>query len=165
MGNTLARMCGSTANAQLIGSSHPAEVAGLMADLSRSGAMCTASHAEALSLLLGSVARVLWSADPGTELWRHLHNSALCDGLRKYLRLESLDPGTPHIHLPSPLFIGKVQAAAAVCIVLLTLSDGASPADWRLPSAQAALLDVNRWALQTLGVVQLSIAGRYKRLA
>ncbi len=84
----LAAVCRSSANAQLLGDSHPAEVADLLVALSRPDALL--SRGQTLMQLFAALAPVLWTTHDGAELWERLRAAPSCDGFTQYLWKESL---------------------------------------------------------------------------
>ena len=146
---TLAAVCRSSVNAQLLGDSHPAEVAGLLAALSQSHALL--SRGQTLMQLFAALAPVLWTTHDGAELWERLRPAPLCDGFTQYLRKESLAPVTPADAALSVQYITATQTAAALCIIQIELSDAATQRKTRQPADGTALISVECWTARTLG--------------
>ena len=152
-GRTLALLCGWAANAQLLGDTQPAEVADLLMMLSHHP-VARDSRGQTLWEMFTALAPVLWTTHDDAELWRHLRDAPVCDGLVKYLWTESLDPVTPDHAAPTSRDVVCMQTGAALCIVLLSLSTDAMTVQLQRPAVTAAMLDVQRWAWSTLGVGQ-----------
>ena len=149
MARILAAVCRSSANAQLLGDSHPAEVANLLVALSRPDALL--SRGQTLMQLFAALAPVLWTTDDGAELWGRLRAVPVCDGYTQYLWKESLEPVTPGEEALTAPYVAATQAAAALCIIQIALSHGATAVETRQPAKETALMSVDCWAAKTLG--------------
>ncbi len=149
MAMILAAVCRSSANAQLLGDSHPAEVADLLVALSRPDALL--SRGQTLMQLFAALAPVLWTTHDGAELWERLRAAPLCDGFTRYLRKESLAPVTSADAALSVQYVTATQTAAALCIIQIDLSDGATQRKTLQPADGTALMSVDCWTAKTLG--------------
>ena len=128
----MTRICRSISNAELMGLSHPAEVAGLLMVLSQPAP--PVNRGRTPTLLFMALAAVMWATDEDAELWRRLRDVSAHDGLTKYLHVDSLDLLTPDAEQLAVQNVTAMHTAAALCIILTALSDGSTAEDAQRPA-------------------------------
>ena len=149
MATLLSLLCQSAANAQLIGRSHPTDIVALLTAISRGDKLIT--REQTARLLFTALAHVLWATDDGAELRQRLRAApAVLDRCSVYMRSHSLEPVThgPAAAVPiGSMNVAGRQTMAALCILLMTLSDGCINDESLVP----ALIRVDCWALKSCG--------------